>query len=79
MSWKTKVKVSDVLEYGRLEATCKKCGRSAYIQLASIKNQNLYLDEVEQRTRCREKWCRGQARIALLSTHKLTPFIGGLA
>ncbi|MFK4823830.1 hypothetical protein ACI0FM_03380 [Paenochrobactrum sp. BZR 588] len=81
--WKTRYKASDLADHQRLEMTCKKCGRLVYINktiISSIKgHEQLYLDEVEQRARCKAQGCRGSMRMAMVRLDELSGFVGGIA
>ena len=80
--WKTRLRVSDLADDDRLELLCRKCGQSRYLGKAELEARNagqLYLDEVERRAMCRVFGCKGRMRMALIRSHKVSAFIGGMA
>uniref|UniRef100_UPI00403DE4E6 hypothetical protein n=1 Tax=Pasteurella multocida TaxID=747 RepID=UPI00403DE4E6 len=82
-NWKTRYKASDLADHQRLEMTCKKCNRLVYINKAMISSirghEQLYLDEVERRARCKAQNCRGTMHMAMVRLDELSGFIGGIA
>lgn len=83
MGWKTKIQVRDLADDQRLEMTCKKCRRLVYVKKADIctieGRDQLYLDELERRSRCKERHCDGHMRMAMERLAELSGFVGGLA
>ena len=80
--WKTRLRVSDLADDDRLELLCRKCGQSRYLvkaELEARKADQLHLDEVEHRSMCRVFGCKGRMRMALIRSHKVSAFIGGMA
>ena len=80
-SWKTKLKVSDLSDNHKLEMMCKKCAQVRYItkqELTDRKANQLFLDIVEARARCRVFGCSGKMRMALNNQHKVSAFVGGI-
>ncbi|MGU3576806.1 hypothetical protein ACLBWZ_14835 [Brucellaceae bacterium C25G] len=82
-NWKTLYKANDLSDKQRLEMTCKKCCRLVYINKAMIStikgNEQLYLDEIEKRARCKAQGCRGKMRMAMVRLDELSGFVGGIA
>lgn len=82
MSWKANIQVRDLSENQRLEITCKKCGHTRYLHaldlLAVREHSYLYLDEVERRTRCNQRGCGGQGRLAIEQSNLNSGFVGGM-
>lgn len=82
-NWKTKYKVGDLADHQKLEMICKKCGRLVYINKAMIctakGREQLYLDEIESRARCRARDCKGRMRMAMVRLDEMSGFVGGLA
>lgn len=82
MSWKTKIQLSDLGRYERIEITCKSCGYSWYEFNNSallIRMRQLYLDEYEANLKCRQRGCVSKVRIALSNEAETEGFQGGLA
>ncbi|WP_374834015.1 hypothetical protein [Paenochrobactrum pullorum] len=83
MSWKSQIQVRDLDDDQRLEMICEKCRRLVYIKKADICKkegyEQLYLDEVERRSRCRGKGCDGRFRMAMERLKELSGFVGGIA
>lgn len=82
MSWKTNLKLADLEKGTPIECTCRGCGLVRYEDSSALRCREgwpqLYLDEVEARLCCSNKFCRGRVRIALV--HDDTEgFVGGLA
>ena len=82
-NWKTKYRVSDLSDTQKLEMICKKCSRLVYINKATIctakGREQLYLDEIEKRARCKARGCKGQMRMAMVRMDEMSGFTGGLA
>lgn len=82
-NWKTKYQVRDLDDNQKLEMTCLKCGRLAYISKTTIctkpEREQLYLDEVERRARCKAQGCYGPMRMAMVRLDELSGFVGGMA
>ena len=82
-NWKTKYRVSDLSDTQKLEMICKKCSRLVYINKATIctakGREQLYLDEIEKRARCKARGCKGQMRMAMVRQDEMSGFTGGLA
>ncbi len=82
-NWKTKYRVSDLSDTQKLEMICKKCSRLVYINKATIctakEREQLYLDEIEKRARCKARGCKGQMRMAMVRLDEMSGFTGGLA
>ncbi|AXH76917.1 hypothetical protein [Ochrobactrum sp. SFR4] len=82
-NWKTKYRVSDLSDTQKLEMICKKCSRLVYINKATIctakGREQLYLDEIEKRARCKARGCKGQMRMAMVRLDEMSGFTGGLA
>ena len=67
-NWKTKYRVSDLSDTQKLEMICTAKGR-----------EQLYLDEIEKRARCKARGCKGQMRMAMVRLDEMSGFTGGLA
>ena len=82
-NWKTKYRVSDLSDTQKLEMICKKCSRLVYINKATIctakGREQLYLDEIEKRARCKARGCKGQMRMAMVRLDEMSGFVAGLA
>ncbi|MDM8344533.1 hypothetical protein P8H26_03895 [Pseudochrobactrum sp. sp1633] len=82
-NWKTNYRVSDLSDTQKLEMICKKCSRLVYINKATIctakGREQLYLDEIEKRARCKARGCKGQMRMAMVRMDEMSGFTGGLA
>lgn len=82
-NWKTNYRVSDLSDSQKLEMICKKCSRLVYINKAMIctakGREQLYLDEIERRARCKARGCKGQMRMAMVRLDEMSGFVGGLA
>ncbi|HWD14141.1 hypothetical protein KHQ08_00975 (plasmid) [Pseudochrobactrum algeriensis] len=82
-NWKTNYRVSDLSDTQKLEMICKKCSRLVYINKATIctakGREQLYLDEIEKRARCKARGCKGQMRMAMVRLDEMSGFTGGLA
>ena len=82
-NWKTNYRVSDLSDTQKLEMICKKCSRLVYINKATIctakGREQLYLDEIENRARCKARGCRGRMRMAMVRQDEMSGFTGGLA
>ncbi|MGQ5719937.1 hypothetical protein [Pseudochrobactrum asaccharolyticum] len=65
---KTKYKVGDLADEQRIEMICTARGR-----------EQLYLDEIENRARCKAQGCRGRMRMAMDRQDEVSGFVGGLA
>ena len=79
--WKTKLTVNDLSDPDKLEMQCRKCGQVRYLYRPDLIERGagqLYLDQIESRARCKVFGCKGQMRMALLLSHKITPFVGGM-
>ena len=81
-NWKTKCKVSDMSDKQQLDMICIKCGRGVYINKAMIctakGREQLYLDEVEKRARCKAQGCKGRMRMEKVILGDATGFNAGL-
>ncbi|WP_376711319.1 hypothetical protein [Pseudochrobactrum lubricantis] len=82
-NWKTNYRVSDLSDTQKLEMICKKCSRLVYINKATIctakGREQLYLDEIENRARCKARGCKGRMRMAMVRLDEMSGFTGGLA
>jgi len=83
MNWKTHLRAADLGNDVRLELTCRKCGAVRYLAPDTILARNggnqLYLDQVETRARCRQRGCQGPMRMALVRKGDASGFVGGIA
>ena len=82
-SWKDGIQLGDLAPDQRLEMTCKSCGHVHYLtpttMIAARVRATLYLDEVERRTKCKARGCKGAVRLALTHRGETSGFVGGLA
>ena len=83
MNWKTDLQLRDIASNQRIEATCKRCGHTHYVDAAALLRQPelqfIYMDELERMTMCRARHCDGTVRIALVHEGDTEGFVGGLA
>lgn len=83
MNWKTDLRADDLGCDVRLELTCKKCGAVRFLSaetiLARRNGSQLYLDQVEARSRCRQRGCNGPMRMALIRNGETSGFVGDIA
>lgn len=83
MSWKSSLKAGDLDPNDRLELTCRKCRHVRYLTAADIhahkRGDQLWLDEVEMRAKCRQRGCGGSMRMAWLRKDEASGFVGGIA
>jgi hypothetical protein len=82
-SWKDTLQIGDLDPDQRLEITCKRCGHVHYLTVALLLGAGgrltLYLDEVERRTMCKARGCRGSVRMAFSHQGDTSGFVGGMA
>ena len=83
MGWKDQIQIRDLSDEQRLEMTCKRCGHVHYLTRESLialdARLTLYLDEVEQRARCKARGCNSPVRMSLVNPGETSGFVGGLA
>lgn len=83
MNWKRELQLRDLGGGQQLEAVCRMCGHTHYVDLSELLRreelQFLYLDEVENMTVCRARGCCGAVRLALSHNGETEGFAGGLA
>lgn len=83
MNWKTDLQLRDIDARQRIEATCRRCGHTHYVDagplLARPELEYIYMDELERMTACKARGCRGQVRLALVHDRDTEGFVGGLA
>jgi hypothetical protein len=83
MNWKTDLRLSDLDGVSQIEIVCRKCGLTRVkTQADMIADQpdlfRLYLDQVEGRLRCGDRFCKASVRISLLWEHKVEGWVGGM-
>lgn len=83
MSWKKKLQLLDMKSDELIEARCSKCSyiwyeRASYHLHKSYMRQ-LFLDEFEEKLKCKQWACRGKIKIALTNEDETEGFQGGLA
>ena len=83
MSWKEQLQLLDFDSDVRLEARCSKCGYTWYEQPCLYYHKShlrmLYVDEFENKLRCKQWNCRGKIKLAQTSEEETEGFQGGLA
>lgn len=83
MNWKSELQLRDMAEGQRIEATCRRCGHTHYVDAAALlclpEMQFIYFDELERMTVCRARRCGGSVRLALVHDRDTEGFVGGLA
>lgn len=83
MNWKTDLQLRDITGNQRIEATCRKCGHTHYVNKTALLRQPelqfIYMDELERMTICKARHCGGAVRIALVHEDDTEGFVGGLA
>ena len=83
MGWKQNVRISDLSDTQKLEASCITCGRVHYLTKAIVcvspEREFLFIDELERETVCRARGCRGRVRLAMVRHDELSGFVGGMA
>lgn len=83
MNWKTNIQLIDLDDTQKIEVTCRKCKSTRYLNsflLSSKMNMAFdYIDEVERKTTCEIRGCRGDVRLALITLGDTEGFVGGLA
>lgn len=83
MNWKTDLQLRDIAANQRIEATCRLCGYTHYLDAAALLEQPelqfTYMDELEHMVVCRARGCRGPVRLALVHDSDTEGFVGGLA
>lgn len=83
MNWKTDLRAADLGNDVKLELACKRCGAVRFLSpetiLARRGGEHLYLDQVEEKARCKQRDCNGLMRMALIRTGNASGFVGGIA
>ena len=83
MTWLDQVQLRDLDGDARIELTCRSCGKVRFISPAEIMARgdygHLWLSEVQDRARCRQRGCRGRMRLALPRAGETGGFVGGIA
>lgn len=79
-NWQTKFQVQDLADGQRLECICRRCGYLFYLSKASLQRQEQkYIDEIQDATGCRARGCGGPVRISLVRLGEMSGFVGGMA
>lgn len=82
-SWKTKLRANDLPENCKLEASCRKCGHVRYLSQSYLVAErgagHLYIDQIENRSRCQVLGCGGGMRLAMMHGGQTSGFVGGMA
>ena len=82
-SWKDRLQLGDLDPDQRMEMTCKRCGHVHYLTVDAVLKAGgratLYLSQVESRTVCKARVCRGRVRMALPRKGDTSGFVGGMA
>jgi len=83
VSWKDNIQVRDLDPQDRIELTCHICKKTRYLTGAELQQRpaahRLYLAEVEQRAKCRQRGCGGTMRLAMPHIGETKGFVGGMA
>lgn len=83
MNWKRELQLRDIAADQRIEATCKRCGHTHYLDIPALLSrpelQFIYIDELERMTVCKARHCGGTVRLALVHDRDTEGFVGGLA
>jgi hypothetical protein len=83
MNWKTELQLRDLDPKQRIEATCKACGYTYYLDVRTLLSrpelQFIYMDELERMSICRARHCEGSVRLALVHDGETEGFVGGMA
>ncbi|MFV2091942.1 MAG: hypothetical protein ACC634_02550 [Hyphomicrobiales bacterium] len=83
MNWQTDLQLRDIAGNQRIEATCRRCGHTHYVDAPALLRQPelqfIYMDELERMTMCQARRCAGTVRIALVHEGDTEGFVGGLA
>ena len=83
MNWKRELQLHDIAADQRIEATCKRCGHTHYVDMAVLLSrtelQFIYIDELERMSVCKARHCGGSVRLALVHDRDTEGFVGGLA
>lgn len=83
MNWKTELQLRDLDIGQRIEATCKSCGHTHYLDVHTLLTQPelqfIYMDELERMSACRARLCQGLVRLALVHDGETEGFVGGIA
>ncbi|MBK3745822.1 hypothetical protein G3A39_42450 [Paraburkholderia aspalathi] len=80
--WKSTIQVRDLADEQKLEMTCRKCGRVTYIDrkliCAQPDREQLFLDEIEKKARCKALKCNGRMRMGMVRLDEMSGFVGGM-
>ena len=83
MNWKRELQLRDIDRDQRIEATCKRCGHTHYVDVVALFRQPelqfIYIDELERMIVCKARPCNGPVRLALVHDRETEGFTGGLA
>ena len=83
MNWKRELQLRDIGRDQRIEATCKRCGHTHYVDTAALIRQPElqfnYMDELERMTVCKARHCGGAVRFAFVHDRETEGFSGCLA
>ena len=81
--WKRDLQLRDLAPETEIEITCRVCKLMRYetvnVVIVQLKSNQLSLDQVEQRLKCRARGCRGTVRVALVHDDLSEGFVGGMA
>ena len=82
MGWRAEMRLADVAPEYEIEVECRRCHKSYMRWPADLMtdeaNKDLFMDQVQANLKCRDKYCQGKVKIALLYDHMVTSFIGGM-
>lgn len=82
-NWKSALQVLDLEPSDRLLLLCRKCRKHRYITGEELQARGgaarLWLYEVEERARCRQRGCNGAMRLSWPSMGETSGFVGGIA
>lgn len=82
-SWKSELRLTDLDAEQEIEVTCLRCKKMRYEKPRELLlvdgMKHFYCDQVETTLRCKDRWCKGAVRIALIHDDSVEGFTGGMA
>jgi hypothetical protein len=83
VSWQDAIQLRDLEIDARLELTCRECGKVRFVTVGELLALgdfgHLWLSEVQERARCRQRGCRSPMRLAMPNRGDTKGFVGGIA